>query len=110
MLNKLIKLANKLDDMQQYKVAQHIDTLIKFADQLQNTYHPVGQKGDEYGDNADQESEVSEEINDEMEAKDMEGYTPGNDNLIIDKNNNPTDGFGVLGRLSKRDILLKGSF
>ncbi len=82
--------------------------LQKLSEQLLNKYYPLGQKGNEDGGNIDQQSEVAEEINDEMETKEMDGVTPGTDNLIIDKNNNPTDGFGVLALLEKYDILLKG--
>lgn len=72
----------------------------KIAEQLANEYYYEGDKGPQLGGNADQESEVAEEVNEEMEAKEMEGNTPENDNLIINKNNNPTDGFGVLAELN----------
>ena len=57
----------------------------KIAEQLANEYHQLGQKGPEFGGDADQESEVPEELNEEMEAREMEGFTPGNDNLVVDK-------------------------
>ena len=97
MLTILIKLANKLDELQHCSTADEIDRLLKNAEQLNNEYYPIGQKGDEYGGNADQESEVAEEINEELEAKDMEGYTPGTDNIIIDK----MDSFPVLAKLKR---------
>lgn len=83
----------------------------KTAEQLQNQYYPIGQKGPEMGGNADQESEVSEEINDEMEAQEMEGHTPGNDNLVINKNDNVGDKFAyVLAELKNLVILTKAGY
>ena len=80
----------------------------KISEQLGNTYYPIGQKGNEYGGNADQESEVAEELNEEMEARDMEGFTPGNDNLIIDKNQ-MNDAIAV-AELERLAILLKQGY
>jgi hypothetical protein len=95
MLNKLLKLANQLDNIGQYRAANEIDLLLKDAkEKLEND--PTPQKGDGFGGGADQESEAAEETNEEMVTLEMEEYTPNNDNLVIDKNNNPTDGFGVL--------------
>src|SRR5271163_3007487 len=112
MLFTLIKLANELDSIGQYRFANAIDLLIKNAikaDKLPTKkQYPLIPGGDDYSDTSDQKAEVTEELNEELEARDMEGYTPGNDNLIIDKNNNPTDGFGVLAKLKDNAILLKG--
>ena len=38
------------------------------------------------GANVAQGPEQPEEINEEMETRDMEGFTPGQDNLVINKN------------------------
>jgi hypothetical protein len=95
--------------MLQKKQSSRKIRLQKLSEQLENKYYPIGQKGDNYGGNADQESEVAEELNDSMESEEAEGnYTSNNDNLIIDKNNNPTDGFGVLALLEQQAILVKG--
>jgi hypothetical protein len=93
----LIKLANTLDQHLQIKIADEIDVIVKKRfpqQQIANDYLPLGQQGDEYGGNATQENEVTEELNEEMEARDMENYTPGQDNLIINKNDNPGDKWG----------------
>lgn len=83
----------------------------KTSEQLGNEYHPLGQKGDEYGGNADQESEVSEEINEELEARDQENYEPGKDNLVINKNDNPNDKFmEIMAELKKLVILVKSEY
>jgi hypothetical protein len=54
---------------------------------------------------ADQEPEAAEETNEEMEAREMDGFTSGNDNLIIDKNSNPK----VIAELKSLVGLLKNS-
>lgn len=100
MISKLITLANMLDKQLKIKIANDIDMLIKKyhpknkQPQLSNDYFPIGQKGTEMGGNVDQENEVTEELNEEMEARDMEGFTEGMDNVIIDKNDNPGDKWG----------------
>ena len=83
----------------------------KTAEQLANEYYPEGDKGPQLGGNADQESEVPEEINEEMETRDQENYQPGKDNMIIDK----TDSFPgfegtILAELEKLVILVKTSY
>lgn len=83
----------------------------KTAEQLANEYFPEGDKGPQLGGNADQESEVSEEINDEMEARDQENYTPGKDNLVINKNDNPGDKFmEIMAKLNDLVILVKSDY
>ena len=81
----------------------------KTAEQLLNEYYPEGDKGPQLGGNADQESEVTEEINDDMETRDQENYQPGKDNMIIDK----MDSFNkdpMLAGLKKLVILVKTSY
>lgn len=74
-------------------------------------YYPVGDKGPQLGGNADQESEVPEEANDEMEAMDMETYTPGKDNLIIDKNETrEVDPGTILAELKQLAILANSGY
>lgn len=83
----------------------------KTAEQLANNYYPLGQKGDEYGGNANQENEVPEEINEDMEARDQENYTPGQDNIIIDKMDSAAvDPGTILASLKELAILVKGSY
>jgi hypothetical protein len=103
MIAILTKLANKLDKLQHYTIANEVDSLLKNAEQLNNKYYPIGQKGDEYGGEADQDSEVAEEINEELEARDMEGYTPGTDNIIIDKMDSVPN---LMANLKKMVILI----
>ncbi len=83
----------------------------KTAEQLANEYFPEGDKGPQLGGNADQESEASEEINEDMEARDQENYTPGRDNLIIDKTDSaPINEGTVLAELKKIVILVKTNY
>jgi hypothetical protein len=83
----------------------------KTADQLADIYYPEGDKGPQLGGNADQESETSEEINEDMEFQDQENYTPGNDNLVINKNDNPGDKFlPIMAKLKELVILVKSSY
>jgi len=83
----------------------------KTAEQLANEYFPEGDKGPQLGGNADQESEVSEEINDEMEARDQENYTPSRDNLVINKNDNPGDKFmPIMAKLDELVILVRSEY
>lgn len=83
----------------------------KTAEQLANEYFPEGDKGPQLGGNADQESEVSEEINDEMEARDQENYQPGKDNMIVDKmDSRAVDPGTILAELKKLVILVKSSY
>lgn len=83
----------------------------KTAEQLGNNYYPVGQKGDEYSGNADQDSESSEEINDEMETQEQENYQAGKDNIIINKNDNPGDKFmEIMAELRALAILVKSGY
>lgn len=83
----------------------------KTAEQLANEYFPEGDKGPQLGGNADQENEAAEEINEEMETRDQENYTPGNDNLVIDKNTNPGEKFSyIIDNLEKLVILVKTSY
>jgi len=82
----------------------------KVAEQLDNIYYPIGQKGPEMGGMADQESEASEELQEEMEARDQENYTPSNDNLIINKNDNPGDKFAIIAKLEELAILLHSGY
>ncbi len=83
----------------------------KTAEQLAEKYYPVGQKGNEYGGNANQEVEVPEEINEEMETRDQENYTPGKDNMIIDKMDSvPINEGTILAELRKLVILVKTGY
>ena len=83
----------------------------KTAEQLADKYFPLGQKGDEYGGNVNQENEVPEEINEEMEARDQENYQPGKDNIIIDKMDSvPINEGTILAELEKLVILVKTGY
>jgi hypothetical protein len=83
----------------------------KTAEQLANEYFPEGDKGPQLGGNADQESEVSEEINEDMEARDQENYQPGKDNMIVDKMDSvPINEGTILAELEKLVILVKSSY
>lgn len=83
----------------------------KTAEQLGNEYFPVGDKGPQFGGNADQENESPEEINDDMEIQDQENYTPGTDNMIIDKMDSvPINEGTILAELKKLVILVKSSY
>lgn len=77
----------------------------KISEQLGNEYYPVGDKGPQLGGNVDQESEVAEESNDDMEVNDMENYTPGTDNIVVDKMSS-----NILAELNKIAILLNSGF
>ena len=82
----------------------------KTAEQLANEYFPEGDKGPQLGGNADQESEVSEEINEEMEARDQENYQPGKDNLVINKNDNGDKFLPIMAKLNELVILVKSKY
>lgn len=82
----------------------------KTAEQLANEYFPEGDKGPQLGGNADQESESSEEINNDMETYDQENYTPGDDNLVIDKNDNGDKFMPIIAELEKLVILVKSDY
>lgn len=97
LINYLVKLANKLDAMGHNIIADSVDELLKSAEQLDNFYYSIGDKGPQFGGNAEQENEAAEEVNDDMENQEQENFSAGKDNIVIDKNSNPTDGFGILG-------------
>lgn len=82
----------------------------KTAEQLANEYFPEGDEGPQLGGNADQESESSEEINNDMETYDQENYTPGDDNLVIDKNDNGDKFLPILAKLNELVILVKSEY
>jgi hypothetical protein len=79
----------------------------KTAEQIGERYHPIGQKGHPpTGNDIDQDSEVAEEINEDMEveSKEQEFYTPGTDNIIIDKMDSAPINEGTV--LAQLEILL----
>lgn len=83
----------------------------KTAEQLANEYFPEGDKGPQFGGNADQEVESSEEINEDMEIQDQENYQPSKDNLVINKNDNPGDKFmEIMAKLNELVILVKSDY
>lgn len=83
----------------------------KTAEQLGNEYFPVGDKGPQFGGNAEQENKSPEEINDDMETCDQENYTPGKDNMIIDKMDTaPINEGTILAELKQLVILVKSSY
>lgn len=59
----------------------------KRADAIGNEYYEQGQELED----PRQDNEAPDDLYEEMEARDMEGYTPGQDNVIIDKNDMHAD-------------------
>lgn len=83
----------------------------KVSQQMGNNYYPIGDKGPQLGGNADQESEVAEEINDAMESQDQDNFFPGKDNMVVDKmESRDVDPGTILAELKQLAILTKGEY
>ncbi len=79
----------------------------KTAEQLGNEYYPVGEKVQEI----DQE-QAPEEMNDvELIVTEQENYTPGKDNIVVDKmDSNPVNYGTILAKLRQLAILTKSGY